>query len=86
MVCQGYTAVLVACQAGNLDLATFLVSRGADLSVTTARGMSALHLAAEKGKVDLIQTLVAAGVSAENLVKRKFGKQNISTLKVLLGI
>ena len=62
--CQGYTALLVACQSGNVELANFLVSQGAALGAITARGMSALHLAAEMGTAGLIRMLCDAGVSA----------------------
>ena len=60
---QGYTALLVACQAGKEDLANFLVAEGAALGATTARGMSALHLAAETGAAGMIRMLCDAGVS-----------------------
>lgn len=59
---QGYTALLIACQSGTLDLAVFLNTNGANVSAVTNRGMSALHLAAEGGDVDLVHMLFMAGV------------------------
>lgn len=62
---QGYTALLIVCQGRNLDLATFLVSKGADLNAVTERGISPVHLAAEAGETDLTRMLLAAGVSGD---------------------
>lgn len=59
---QGYTALSIACQAGNMDLARFLMSQGADVGATTARDLSAVHLAAEAGDSALISVLLDAGV------------------------
>lgn len=39
------------------------MSKGADVSVATARGLSAVHLAAEAGDSALISMLLDAGVS-----------------------
>lgn len=59
---QGYTALLIACHSGTLDLAALLVDNGASLRAVTSRRMSALHLAAEGGDVDLVRMLLLAGV------------------------
>ncbi|CBN76015.1 similar to ankyrin 2,3/unc44 [Ectocarpus siliculosus] len=62
---QGYTALLIACQCGTLDLAVLLIANGANLSAVTNRRMSALHLAAEGGDVDLVRMLLMAGAPLE---------------------
>lgn len=59
---QGYTALSIACQAGNLDLARCLISQGADVGATTARDLSVVHLAAEVGDSALIGMLLDVGV------------------------
>lgn len=59
---QGYTALLIACYSGTSDLAAFLVDNGASLHAVTSRRMSALHLAAEGGDVDLVRMLLLVGV------------------------
>lgn len=55
---------MIACQCGTLDLAVLLIANGANLSAVTNRRMSALHLAAEGGDVDLVRMLLMAGVGA----------------------
>ena len=68
----------MACQGGNFDLATFLVSKGADVGATTARGMSPVHLAAEVGETDLLRVLLAVGVGRQSIVGRPLPEPNAS--------
>ncbi len=44
---NGHTVLLQAVFYGHLDLARFLVERGADTSITTARGLGAIEFAAQ---------------------------------------
>lgn len=65
----GLTALQQACVDGNLELANFLLERGADLSLVDSDGRSALHLASEQGHLDIVSLLVnsaCADVNARN--------------------
>ena len=65
----GLTALQQACIDGNLSLANFLLERGADLKTVDSNGRSALHLAAERGHLDVVSLLVnsaCADVNARN--------------------
>lgn len=65
----GLTALQQACVDGNLELANFLLERGADLSLVDSDGRTALHLASEQGHLDIVSLLVnsaCADVNARN--------------------
>lgn len=65
----GITALQQACKDGNLALANFLLERGADLSFVDSEGRTALHLASERGHLDIVSLLVnsaCADVNARN--------------------
>lgn len=65
----GFTALQQACVDGNLELANFLLERGADLSLVDSDGRTALHLASEQGHLDIVSLLVnsaCADVNARN--------------------
>ena len=55
---SGYTALFIAASAGRADLVAFLLAAGADASVPTKRGKSALYGAVEKCCVDVVQLLL----------------------------
>ncbi len=57
----GGTALVQATAARQLEAATWLLQRGADVNATTEGGRSPLHIAAEAGADDLLQLLLAQG-------------------------
>jgi ankyrin repeat protein len=75
MTCQGYlegdnyfrgqgdTALLLACKAGNLELATRLLEAGADVSVANEQDHTALLLACKAGNLELATRLMDAGAN-----------------------
>ena len=54
---NGHTVLLQAVFYGHLDLARFLVARGADTSITTARGLGAVEFATQFQNQALIEVL-----------------------------
>lgn len=54
----GLTALQQACISGNLSLANFLLECGADLKIVDCDGRSSLHLAAERGHLEVVSLLI----------------------------
>lgn len=54
----GLTALQQACINGNLSLANFLLERGADLKIVDSDGRSSLHLASERGHLEIVSLLI----------------------------
>lgn len=54
----GLTALQQACISGNLSLANFLLERGADLKIVDSDGRSSLHLASERGHLEVVSLLI----------------------------
>lgn len=54
--------IILAVDFGNCVLYQRLIDRGADLSVKDPKGYSLLHLASEKGNLELVQFLIAKGL------------------------
>ncbi len=57
------TPLLLALEAGHLDVASFLVAMGATLDDPDAKGRTPLHVAAEKGLHDFVEVLLREGAS-----------------------
>ncbi|XP_071839334.1 cyclin-dependent kinase 4 inhibitor B-like [Apostichopus japonicus] len=61
---SGYTALHYACRNNNEDIATLLLSHGADINITTrSGGASPLHRAAYMGHVRLTKFLLNKGAN-----------------------
>jgi hypothetical protein len=60
---RGDTALLLACRAGLLVLATMLMDAGADVSVANEQGDTALLLACKAGNLELATRLMDAGAN-----------------------
>ncbi|MBN2082525.1 ankyrin repeat domain-containing protein [bacterium] len=57
-----YTPLQSAISRGNIDLASYLISSGANVnSVAIGTGYTPLHLASQLGKADSVELLLAAG-------------------------
>lgn len=61
---DGGTPFLVACQCRHMDVAKFLLSRGADVNSRMIDGASAIFLAAQNGHDDIISFLFESGANA----------------------
>ena len=60
---RGDTALMLACRAGLLVLATMLMDAGADVSVANEQGDTALLLACKAGNLELATRLKEAGAN-----------------------
>ncbi len=61
--CYGQTGLMLAAQAGHLDVVATLIEHGADLNVTAKFGLSALMLAIVAEHRDIVRLLVSAGAN-----------------------
>ena len=52
---------MVSCYRGNIDVVEYLISQNIDVDTQANCGSTALHLACEQGKVDIVKVLVYAG-------------------------
>ncbi|KAL4488616.1 hypothetical protein ABPG73_020315 [Tetrahymena malaccensis] len=52
-----WTALQTAAYTGNLEIVNYLLSKGADLTITNKRGMSAMDMAMQSGHLHLIDLL-----------------------------
>ena len=55
---EDFTPTLYACHKGNFKILELLLAAGGDLSLCSKKGVTALHLAASSGKVDMVQFLI----------------------------
>lgn len=60
---EGATPLMNAVQSGTDEQLTWLLEHGADANASDARGFTALHRAAELGKLSAVEILVQAGAS-----------------------
>lgn len=59
----GYTPLMYAAQGGYLSCVKLLISSKAEVNVVDEEGVSALHLAAHSGELDVFKALVEAGAT-----------------------
>jgi ankyrin repeat protein len=59
---NGHTPLLVAARGGQIEIAKYLVDKGADIKAVNARGNTALHLAAWAGNAALADYFIAKGI------------------------
>ena len=76
----GFTAFQQSCIDGNLSLANFLLECGADLKVVDYDGRSALHLASERGHLDIVSLLINSTCVDVN-AKDNSGKKAVDVAK-----
>lgn len=53
---------MVSCYRGNIDVVEYLISKSIDVDTQANCGSTALHLACEQGKLEIVKTLVFAGI------------------------
>lgn len=58
-----YTALLIACDVGNLRVVNILIEKGADVNLCRTYGWSALQIAAMEGHLECVKTLIKAGAN-----------------------
>lgn len=62
---SGLTPLMLAVKSHNAETASWLITQGADLNLSCARGTSALMYAAKRGDCAMLQLLLAAGALVE---------------------
>lgn len=60
----GQSVLMLATDAGNLDLVEFLINRDADVNAINHQGQTALFMAARKGRSDIVSALLKAGIQS----------------------
>lgn len=60
-------ALTTACWLGEVEVARYLLDLGVDPEAGTATGMNALHWAANRGQLAVVELLLSRGVSADAL-------------------
>ena len=63
----GYTALHRACQGGHEEVVSYLLGKGADKTLTTSLGFSALYVAALKGYANIVKVLLSNDVVDVNV-------------------
>lgn len=61
---EGLSSFMIACIMGDVQLAELLLARGASIHNTDRYGNSALHLAAQHSKLNMVQFLLYRGLTA----------------------
>ncbi|KAL3108833.1 hypothetical protein niasHT_015009 [Heterodera trifolii] len=64
---DGTTALIRASDEGHVDVATFLIERGANLDHTDMDGYDSLMCAVKKGKTEMARHLVAIGANTDQI-------------------
>jgi ankyrin repeat protein len=89
---QGNTPLLLACRAGNLELAEMLVLLGANVLAENNTGDTSLFLACRAGKLELAKMLVGAGADVNAANDRDdtpllaaFGAGNVELAEMLVS-
>jgi ankyrin repeat protein len=66
------TALIEACELGDLEMTSLLLSKGADVNRCAAKGITPLMVASTNGNIDVVAALLSMGATinnAENLYK-----------------
>lgn len=63
---RGATALFIACDKGFAQIASLLITKGANLSIPTDAGISPLIVSAQRGRVDLVRLLAARGCDVDH--------------------
>ncbi|MGB0892965.1 MAG: ankyrin repeat domain-containing protein [Parashewanella sp.] len=71
---QKQTPLMHACRKGNYHLTNWLVEQQVALDSKDARGMTAVMIAAEQGKIEIVKLLINAGANVGIKTQPLFGK------------
>lgn len=63
---RGATALFIACDKGFAQIASLLITKGANLSIPTDAGISPLIVSVQRGRVDLVRLLAARGCDVDH--------------------
>lgn len=66
---DGVTALYIACEAGNIELAKLLISRGADVSLLVSWQRTPLYAANKGGHADIVKLLLDNGADPNQVAK-----------------
>ncbi|CAN7573578.1 ankyrin repeat domain-containing protein [Mesorhizobium sp. LjRoot246] len=66
---DGVTALYIACEAGNVDLAKLLINRGADVNLPVSWQRTPLYAANKGGYADIVKLLLDNGANPNHLAK-----------------
>jgi cytochrome c len=66
---DGVTALYIACEKGNLDLAKLLIDRGADVNLPVSWQRTPLYAATNGGYADIVKLLLENGADPNHLAK-----------------
>ncbi|MBI5592021.1 MAG: ankyrin repeat domain-containing protein [Deltaproteobacteria bacterium] len=65
-ISYGLTALMIASQAGQMDIVKLLLDRGADVNEkTTTTGTTALYLASQNGHTEVVKLLLDKGADSK---------------------
>ena len=76
---NGFTALLVAAEAGHLQVLEFLLSAGANVSHVTADGMPALYIASQNGHLEVVKLLLVNGADIHQATAHGLNSLHIAT-------
>jgi len=82
------TLLHIACEAGDEGMTTFLIETGIDLDTSNKQGLTALHVAARYGHINLVRHLCLAGCDVDktnrgiraDVTAIKYGHPDIASL------
>jgi ankyrin repeat protein len=78
------TALVIAIEKGNNEVAKFLIEKGADLNIITGGGMNALFLAKKKKNNEIAELLIKAGARDLTADELKTHKKKKMVGKIIL--
>src|SRR5438445_2801181 len=66
---DGVTALYIACEAGNVELAKLLINRGADVNLPVSWQRTPLYAANKGGYADIVKLLLDNGANPNQVAK-----------------
>lgn len=78
----------IACEIGDEAMTTLLIENGIDLDISNKQGLTALHVAARHGHINLVRLLCLAGCDVDktnrgiraDVTAIKYGHPDIASL------
>ena len=69
MLQNGYTPLHIAAKKNQMQIASTLLSYGAETNVVTKQGVTPLHLASQEGHSDMVALLLEKGANVHTSTK-----------------
>jgi ankyrin repeat protein len=79
---HGYTPLLLAAAQGHRDIVGFLCKLGAHITATSRSGATALHLAAERGDLEMLKCLLLSVINMDAYMLNLKGEDDTTPLMV----